>query len=144
MADRLDAERRSRNMAAVKNKHTAPEVAIRQALAARGLRCSTHSANLPGRPDLVFNSYKAVIFVHGCFWHMHDCKLGALPTSNIAMWHEKLQKNKERDAITLEKLKAAGWRVRVIWLCELKNKRYLKSEEHIDALVTWITSALKY
>lgn len=138
MADRITVAQRSHNMAAVKNKHTAPEVHVRHTLAERGLRCSTHNANLPGRPDLVFNAQKAVIFIHGCFWHMHDCKLGKSPASNVTFWYTKLQGNKERDEQNLQKLLQAGWRVRIIWLCELKNKRAFVSDAQIDELVAWI------
>lgn len=138
MADRLNVLQRSRNMAAVRNKHTAPEVHVREVLLARGLRCGMHNANVPGRPDLVFNAYKAVIFIHGCFWHMHDCKLGKLPASNVAMWREKLSGNAERDALNMHKLHEAGWRVRVIWLCELKNKKAFVSDAQVDELVSWI------
>jgi DNA mismatch endonuclease (patch repair protein) len=138
MADRLTIEQRSRNMAAVRNKHTAPEMHIRSTLLERGLRCTTHNANIPGRPDLVFNAYKAVIFVHGCFWHMHDCAFGKLPISNNLFWHKKIQGNVERDLHNTQKLYDAGWRVKVIWLCELKNKKTCRSEEQADALAAWI------
>ena len=138
MADRHTALQRSRNMAAVRNKHTAPERYVREALLAHGLRCSLHNANLPGRPDLVLNAYKAVIFIHGCFWHMHDCKLGTLPTSNSGFWHAKLQGNAARDRDNQAKLIEAGWRVRIIWLCELKNKRAFISAEQSDELIAWI------
>jgi DNA mismatch endonuclease (patch repair protein) len=138
MADRLTKEQRSCNMAAVKNKHTAPEVHVRSALADRGLRCATHNALLPGRPDLVFNAYKCVVFIHGCFWHMHTCKLGALPASNTDFWHKKLAGNAQRDAEHMLRLLEAGWRVRVIWLCELKNKRAFRSDHQIDELIAWI------
>jgi len=93
---------------------------------------------LPGRPDLVFNARKAVIFIHGCFWHMHDCKLGKLPASNSEFWYTKLQGNKDRDAENQRKLLALGWRVRVVWLCELKNKRTFVSDAQIDELAAWI------
>lgn len=138
MADRHTAEQRSRNMAAVRNKHTAPEVHVRQALLTHELRCSTH-ARLPGRPDLVFNRFKAVVFIHGCFWHMHDCKLGALPTSNAERWQEKLQANAQRDSTNTRKLQEAGWRVKVVWLCELKNKRVMHDDQ-AQALADWIRS----
>ena len=138
MADRLTAEQRSRNMAAVRNKHTAPEMHIRAVLLERGLRCTMHNANIPGRPDLVFNMYKAVIFIHGCFWHMHDCKLGKLPATNSQAWYEKLRSNAERDLYNTQKLHDAGWRVKIVWLCELKNKKTCVSAEQADALAAWI------
>lgn len=138
MADRLTKEQRSCNMAAVRNKHTVPEVHVRRVLAEHGLRCSMHNANVPGKPDLVLNAYKVVIFIHGCFWHMHSCKLGSLPASNVDFWHKKLQSNQVRDEQNIQKLQEAGWRVRVIWLCELKNKRMFASDTQIDELVRWI------
>ena len=125
-------------MAAVKNKNTKPELNVRKALFAKGLRYRLHVKNLPGHPDLVFPKYKAVIFIHGCFWHNHDCKQGKLPTSNVRFWKEKLQNNAERDQRNIALLEAIGWRVKVIWGCTLNNKNQFSSRDCIIALVRWI------
>src|SRR3990167_8084990 len=127
MADKFDKKTRSRVMADVKNKNTQPELNIRKALFAKGLRYRIHNKKLPGCPDIVFPKYKAVIFIHGCFWHNHDCKQGQLPKTNINFWREKLQKNAERDRNNVNMLKAMGWKVRIVWLCFLKNKKKFKS-----------------
>jgi len=138
MADKFDKKTRSRVMASVKNKNTKPEVNIRKALFAKGLRYKIHNKKLPGCPDLVFPKYKAVIFIHGCFWHNHDCKLGKLPSSNVAFWKEKLEKNAERDKRDIIKLKAMGWKVRTIWICQLKHKIKLNSNENLLEIINWI------
>ncbi len=125
-------------MATIKNKNTKPEVNVRKALFAEGLRYRLHSNNLPGHPDLVFSKYKAVIFIHGCFWHYHDCKHGKLPTSNVAFWKEKLQGNARRDHKNIVKLKEMGWRVKIIWLCQLKDRKHLDSQDTLFEIVRWI------
>lgn len=125
-------------MARVRNRNTAPELHVQQALATCGLRFTTHNTNIPGRPDLVFNAYKAVLFIHGCFWHKHDCKLGMLPDANNHFWQVKLKANADRDKQVMQLLHEAGWRVRILWLCQLKNKTTFRSQFDVDALVEWI------
>lgn len=125
-------------MASVKNKDTKPEINIRRALFAQGLRYRLHDKELPGSPDLIFPKYKAIIFIHGCFWHHHDCKYGKLPTSNIDFWGKKLQDNAERDSQNIRKLEGMGWRVKVIWLCELKNKKNFYSDDDMSEIIRWI------
>lgn len=120
--DVYSAEKRSEVMRAVKGADTKPELMLRKALFARGFRYRLHAKGLPGKPDLVFPKYRAAIFVHGCFWHGHDCARGArAPVSNRAYWDAKIARNKARDKETLKKLKALGWRVRVVWECALKQ-----------------------
>lgn len=138
MADKFDKKTRSRVMSAVKNKNTKPEVNIRKALFSRGLRYKLHDKKLPGHPDLVFPKYKAVIFIHGCFWHHHDCKHGKLPVTNVVFWEEKMRKNIERDKQNISLLMAVGWRVKVIWTCELKFKKWLNSNNELINIVKWI------
>ena len=137
MVDKFDKKTRSRVMAAVKNKNTKPELNVRKALFAKGLRYRLHVKKLPGNPDLVLQKYKAAIFIHGCFWHNHTCKQGALPTSNIPFWKEKLQKNAEQDRRNIILLEAVGWRVNVIWGCSLSHNQFA-SRDSITALVRWI------
>ena len=113
---------RSAQMALVKARDTKPEMVVRRALHAIGLRFRLHYRHLPGKPDIVLPSRRIVIFVHGCFWHRHpqpDCKLARLPKSRLDFWLPKLEGNRERDARNEAALREAGWDVRVIWECEL-------------------------
>ena len=108
-------------MRAVKSKDTKPEIALRKALFALGLRYRLNVKELPGKPDLVFPKHKTVIFVHGCFWHGHRCKRGArAPKSNAEYWSAKIARNKARDKKNAAALKKLGWRVVTVWECELK------------------------
>lgn len=129
---------RSRMMASVRNKNTAPEMCIRKALFARGFRYRIHSNSLPGKPDIVLPKYKAVIFINGCFWHKHNCHLFQVPESNTLFWEHKLQTNALRDRSNIARLEALGWRVRAVWLCELKNKKTFRCHEDEQAVVDWI------
>lgn len=120
--DVFSAEKRSEVMRAVKGANTKPEIALRKALFARGLRYRLHGTDLPGKPDLIFPARNAVIFVHGCFWHGHACARGArVPKTNRAYWTKKVAGNVARDAAHAETLAALGWRVRIVWECELKD-----------------------
>ena len=117
--DRVPPSVRSRMMAAVGSKNTKLELAVRQALFRAGYRYRLHRRDLPGCPDLVLVSQRVAIFVHGCFWHGHDCPRGRPPTSNIEFWSEKLGRNKTRDARAGVQLAAAGWKVETIWECSI-------------------------
>ncbi len=120
--------RRSRIMRAVKGRNTSPELLVRSLVHRQGYRFRLHRKNLPGSPDLVFAGRRKVIFVHGCFWHGHHCKRGArVPKSNRAYWKAKIARNVARDARSLRQLKEAGWRVLILWECELKNEAKLKN-----------------
>lgn len=142
MVDKFNKKTRSRVMACIKNKDTKPEINIRKALFAQGLRYRLHDKKLPGSPDLVFSRYMAIIFIHGCFWHHHDCKHGKLPASNIAFWEKKLKGNAERDQRNIAALVADGWRVRVIWSCHLKNKVNFQSNDDITEIAEWIKNRI--
>ena len=122
MTDFLSPSERSRRMASIRGKDTAPEMVLRRALHARGLRFRLHRKALPGKPDLIFPKYKAVVFVHGCFWHRHpNCKIATTPKSNTEFWIQKFKKNVARDATVIELLKKQGWRVFVVWECEVST-----------------------
>lgn len=109
-------------MALIRSKDTAPEMAVRRLAHALGYRHRLHCADLPGKPDMVFPSRKAVVFVHGCFWHGHDCKRGSRkPKANAEYWRTKIERNAARDGATAAALEAMGWRSLVIWECELKD-----------------------
>lgn len=110
-------------MRAVKSRDTKPELAIRRLLHRLGYRYRLHRDDLPGKPDLVFPGRSKVIFVHGCFWHGHECPRGArAPKRNAAYWQSKIQRNKTRDFQNIVKLEVSGWRVLVIWECEINNR----------------------
>ena len=122
MTDTLTPLERGRRMAAVRAKDTKPEMIVRQLLHRLGYRYRLHRRDLPGTPDLVFPSRRAVIFVHGCFWHRHEgCALARLPKSRLEFWRDKLEGNRLRDQKQMNELIAMGWRVLVVWECELKD-----------------------
>lgn len=119
--DKISKEDRSRNMVAVKNKNTKPEMRVRSAIHRAGFRYSLHSSKLPGKPDIVLRKYKSAVFVHGCFWHGHDCPRGRRPTTNVDFWEKKLSQNVSRDERNRTGLQNLGWRVFVIWECTLEE-----------------------
>ena len=121
MPDVLTEEQRRYNMLRIRGRDTRPEMIIRQGLHARGLRFRLHRRDLPGRPDLAFPQYRAVIFVHGCFWHGHDCPLFRWPQTRKDFWREKIRKNRARDQGAVASLKDQGWRVLTVWECALKG-----------------------
>ena len=124
MADTLSRAERSRRMARIRGKDTKPELIVRRLLHSRGRRFRLHQAGLPGHPDLVFPARRAVIFVHGCFWHRHPdpaCPLARLPKSKLDFWLPKLEGNARRDLATAERLARDGWRSLTVWECELAH-----------------------
>jgi DNA mismatch endonuclease (patch repair protein) len=109
-------------MQAVKSKNTAPEMVVRRLVFALGFRYRLHHKDLPGKPDLVFSGKRKGIFVHGCFWHGHDCARGArVPVHNRDYWINKIYRNRTRDKIVQTKLNALGWKSLIVWECELKK-----------------------
>ncbi len=122
MADVFAPEQRSSIMRAVKSANTTPELAVRRAAHALGLRFRLHRADLPGKPDLVFPARRTALFVHGCFWHGHHCARGArLPVTNRDYWLAKITRNIARDKASIAALKKLGWRAHVIWECETRD-----------------------
>lgn len=127
-SDVFDAEKRSAVMRAVKSSDTGPERAVREAVRALGYgrRYRLNGAQLSGKPDLVFTSLRKVVFVHGCFWHGHDCRRGARqPKSNAAYWTQKITRNRARDVATLRTLRKDGWSPLVLWECETRDEAAL-------------------
>jgi DNA mismatch endonuclease (patch repair protein) len=121
--DLISKKQRSDNMRAVTGKHTTPELLVRKAAHALGLRFRLHKADMPGRPDLVFARWRTVIFVNGCFWHQHrGCKRATVPKTNVEFWQIKLEGNVRRDRQSRKLLKALGWRVFVIWECQIPDR----------------------
>jgi len=128
-------------MSGIRGKNTKPEMIIRQALHKKGLRYRLHAKNIAGKPDLVFPKYNAVILVHGCFWHGHNCHLFKWPKSRSEFWHDKITGNQVRDKTITKKLTKLGWRICTIWECSLKGKEKLPLEETIDKIDLWLKSA---
>ncbi|MBX9463221.1 MAG: DNA mismatch endonuclease Vsr [Aquamicrobium sp.] len=120
MADTLTPAERSERMSRIRSSNTKPEIALRKALHRLGFRFRLHSRHLPGKPDIVLAKHRTVIFVHGCFWHRHPgCKVATTPKTNTDFWINKFDRNQSRDVRNREALAAAGWRVIVVWECEL-------------------------
>lgn len=126
MVDSVAPALRSEIMSRIRSKDTRPEMIVRRLLHKEGFRYRLHVAELPGKPDLVFVRQKKVIFIHGCFWHMHECRGQArVPKTNVEFWAAKLRKNKERDDKNLRELRQLGWSYLIIWECELRNEELL-------------------
>jgi DNA mismatch endonuclease, patch repair protein len=126
--DRVSPEVRSRIMAAIRGKNTRPELAVRSALHRMGYRFRIHVRSLRGSPDIVLARHGAVIFVHGCFWHAHHCRAGrAAPRTNAAFWKAKREGNRHRDRLAVRALRREGWRVLVLWECQLRDAERLIS-----------------
>ena len=126
MGDKLTKEQRQRCMSNVKNKNSAPEMVVRRGLHKLGLRYRLHAKNLPGTPDLVFAKYRTVLFVHGCFWHKHDCYKFSMPATRTDFWKNKLAHNKLRDENNIATLREMGWHVIIVWECAIFGKKRQK------------------
>lgn len=124
--DKISSSRRSENMRAIRSSNTEPELVVRRLVHRCGFRYRLHKRELPGKPDLVFSSRKAVIFVHGCFWHMHECQNVRVPKSNVGYWRPKLERNRQRDRDQLATLTELGWRILTIWECETTDLQALE------------------
>jgi DNA mismatch endonuclease (patch repair protein) len=125
--DTISRTRRSWNMSRIKGKDTSPELIVRSVLHSMGYRFRLHVKTLPGRPDVVLPKWRTVIFVHGCFWHRHEgCKFAYTPKSRLEFWLKKFDENVKRDAMQRAKLKAAGWKVRVVWECQTGDREALR------------------
>lgn len=141
MTDIVDPVTRSRMMAGIRSRDTGPEVLVRSFLHRRGFRFARTSAGLPGRPDVVLPKWKAVVFVNGCFWHMHDCGLFRMPSSNRGFWENKLSANRRRDQKNMHALLAQGWKVVTVWECSLRGPDVLqKLGRRMDMVAAWIRS----
>jgi DNA mismatch endonuclease (patch repair protein) len=129
MTDIVDQATRSRMMSRIRNRDTAPEMAVRRELYRLGIRYRLHNSQLPGRPDIVIGQQRTVIFVHGCYWHRHPgCRLAYTPKSNVEFWLTKLEGNARRDTENQARLAELGWRVIVIWECEIRNLTALQEQ----------------
>lgn len=137
MTDSISTEKRSWNMARIKSKNTQIELAVRKYLFARGFRYRLHVRNLPGKPDLVLKKYKTVIFVHGCYWHQHaGCKYATIPKTRIEFWKNKFQANIRNDSKNTELLEQMGWRVLIVWECQILRDFEATMNELVDSLLS--------
>ena len=118
--DKISIDARSRNMAKIKAKNTKPELSIRKLLYSRNYRYRIHTS-LPGKPDIVFPKHRIAVFIHGCYWHGHGCKVDHVSRSNTEFWSNKITKNKQRDKKVKNQLSSDGWRVMTIWECYVRK-----------------------
>lgn len=139
MVDVLTREQRQLNMSRIRGRNTKPEMLIRRGLHTRGLRYRLHDRTLPGRPDLVFSKYRTVVFIHGCFWHLHGCSLSKIPATRQNFWKAKLEGNAVRDNKAISALQKDGWRVLVIWECALRGPDRLNEADVIDYAAGYIS-----
>ena len=134
MTDFLTPQARSALMSRVRHYDTAPELRLRRELHALGFRFRLHQRSLPGTPDIVLPKYRAVVFVHGCFWHRHPgCRRATIPKSNAADWSRKFDKNVARDSVARSALESVGWRVFVVWECELSGPAGVVTAQRLAA-----------
>lgn len=137
MADTKTPAERSENMSRIRSTNTKPEEIVRKYLFSHGFRYRKNDKRYPGKPDIVLPKYRTIIFVNGCFWHMHGCSRSRLPRSNQEYWKPKIERNIQRDAENQQKLEADGWKVIVVWECELKKRI---AEERLSRLCEEIKS----
>jgi DNA mismatch endonuclease, patch repair protein len=138
MIDVVDKQTRSRMMSGIKGKNTKPELIIREALFKKGFRFKIHDKKLPGKPDLVLPKYDAVIFIHGCFWHRHNCHLFKWPSTRPEFWKTKINRNVEVDKQNYKQLKKESWYILTIWECALKGKTRRPLDEVIQRTIHWL------
>lgn len=128
-------------MSGIRGKNTKPEMAVRRGLHAMGFRYTLHNRKLPGSPDLVLPKYNAVIFVHGCFWHGHDCHLFKWPKTRTEFWREKIGANIQRDEQNYDLLTDDGWRQAIVWECSLRGRAKLEADQVFEKLHVWLSGA---
>lgn len=144
MADVHDPETRSKNMRAIRNSGTAIEIKLAKILDQLDLTYQTQVKSLSGRPDFVLINYKAIIFVHGCFWHGHNCKLFKIPKTRTNFWLGKIHSNCMRDQIVIQNLAAQGWKVLIIWECALKSSSKKNLLEISERIEEWLCASDKH
>lgn len=141
MVDVVDPVTRSRMMSGIRGRDTNPELKIRRLLHSQGFRFRLHGKDLPGKPDIVFPKYGAVIFIHGCFWHGHDCHLFKWPSTRPEFWRAKIASNRQRDYHAVEALKDLGWRVAIVWECALKGKTRRDEVVVARSIAAWLSKS---
>lgn len=139
--DVVDRKTRSRMMRGIGSRNTKPELLIRKRLFGMGFRYRVNDRRIFGSPDIVFPKYHAVVFIHGCFWHGHDCEIFKLPGTRTEFWKEKIEVNRERDAKVLNQLRAEGWRICIVWECAVKGKAQLQRVDiTVSKIAEWVRS----
>lgn len=141
LADVVSPKVRSRMMSGIRGKDTKPEMIVRRGLHAMGFRYTLHNRNLSGSPDLVLPKYNAVIFVHGCFWHGHDCHLFKWPKTRPDFWREKIKANIQRDVRNFAALGEKGWRQAIVWECSLKGRTRWEPDQVFEKLYVWLNGS---
>lgn len=141
--DVLTPEQRRLNMSRIRGRNTKPELQLRRGLHKIGFRFQLHVPTLPGKPDLVFPKYRAVLFVQGCFWHGHNCPMFKLPTTRASFWRDKISANRARDQRSIGELKLAGWRVLMVWECALRGPARLPFDQVLSRCAEFIRSACR-
>lgn len=142
MPDIVDPATRSRMMAGIRSGNTRPEIAIRKALHALGFRYTLHPRGIPGKPDMAFPRYRAVIFVNGCFWHGHDCHLFRMPGTRAEFWAAKIARNRVRDDEVRRQLRDEGWRWLTIWECAIRGKETRGLPGVVAEAAAWLRGSL--
>ena len=138
MADIVDKLTRSKMMAGIRGKDTKPEIAIRKSLFREGFRYRIHYKRLPGKPDLVFPKYKAIILINGCFWHRHNCHLFKWPSTRPDFWKRKINANVARDKKNFVHYESLGWKVMIVWECAIKGRTRLSVDEVVNTIINWL------
>lgn len=142
MTDVVDSKTRAQMMSGIRGKNTKPEIALRTALHGRGFRYRLHGRDVPGHPDLVLPRYRAVVFVHGCFWHRHDaCRYATSPATRPDFWQAKFDANMRRDRDVQELLSNQGWRVATVWECALRRREHVAATA--DLLASWLSESTR-
>ena len=136
MADNLSRDVRHKNMSHIRSKNSKPEEIVRKYLFSQGFRYRKNDSRLPGKPDIVLPKYKTVIFVNGCFWHQHDCGRFVWPSSNEEYWRSKILGNVARDQRNYQQLRKMGWKVLIVWECELRSSSFYETMQTISAEIT--------
>ena len=143
MTDVVSSEVRSRMMSGIRGRNTKPELTIRKRLHKHGFRYRLHDGKLPGKPDVVLPRYRAVIMVHGCFWHGHDCHLFKWPSTNEMFWREKITRNKFVDERAAKMLLENNWRILKIWECAMKGRQRWPLDSLMDEIIRWLKTGNK-
>ena len=141
MTDIVSPGIRSRMMAGIQSKNTRHEVVVRKALHTKGFRYRLHRRDLPGKPDITLPKYQAVIFVHGCFWHGHDCELFKWPSTRPEFWRDKIGANQQRAQVVQSALRESGWRIGIVWECSLRGRSRVTLDEVASMVIAWLKSS---
>ncbi len=138
--DIVSKKKRSLMMSGISGKNTRPEITVRKILYGHGFRYRINKSEMAGKPDIVLPKYRSLIFVHGCFWHRHNCSLFKWPSSNPEFWKRKILSNVERDKNNIQKLENDGWRICTVWECSIKGKKANEIARAGDRIVKWLLS----